>query len=202
MNKLLIILLVMQAAGSCAAQDTLNFPPPAFAPTVYASETTENIFIDGKLEETAWCKAPVIRDFFRIEPRQGGGYLYQTFVKIIFDKRNLYFGIYCKDSMGKAGVRVQDLKRDFEFGENDIFFLQLDPQNLKRFCVSFQTTPYGNQRDLQAFDDTNRDNEWDALWKVHTTITDSGWFAEFAIPFKSLRYEIPKGSDSVSWGLT
>ena len=184
------------------AQDTLNFPPPAIAPNVFAIETKESITIDGKLNEIIWQQAPIVKDFFKVEPRQGGNYLYQTAVKIIFDKKNLYFGVFCKDSIGKKGIRVQDLRRDFAFGENDIFFLQLDPQNLKRFCASFQTTPYGNQRDLQAFDDTYRDNEWDALWKVRTIITDSGWYAEFAIPFKSLRYETPKVADSVSWGLT
>jgi hypothetical protein len=185
-------------------QDTLtqgNFPPPFHAPIVYAIETKESITIDGKLNETVWQQAPVVEDFFRVEPRQGGKYLYHTAVKMLYDKKNLYFGVFCKDSMGKNGIRVQDLRRDFAFGENDIFFLQLDPQNLKRFCVSFQTTPYGNQRDLQVFDDAFRDNDWDALWRVRTTITDSGYYAEFAIPFVSLRYE-KQTPDSVSWGIT
>jgi hypothetical protein len=84
-----------------------------------------------------------------------------------------------------------------------IYFLySLILKNLKRFCVSFQTTPYGNQRDLQVFDGTFKDNDWDALWKVRTTITDSGYYAEFAIPFKSVRYENVNALDSVSWGIT
>lgn len=41
-------------------------------------------------------------------------------------------------------------------------YLQLDPQNLKRYCTSFQTTPLGTQRNLQIFDDTFKDNDWDA----------------------------------------
>lgn len=195
----------MLFAGQLLAQDSLsrsNFPPPAIAPVVYAIEANENILIDGKLNEPIWKDAPAINNFFRIEPRQGGRYLHDSWVKVLFDKRNLYFGVFCKDSVGKKGIRVQDLRRDFAFGENDVFFLQLDPQNLKRFCVSFQTTPYGNQRDLQVFDGTLRDNDWDALWKVRTAITDSGYYAEFAIPFKSLRYETAQPKDSVSWGIT
>jgi hypothetical protein len=190
---------------SVFSQDTLqatNFAPPTVAPVVYAIETKEPITTDGKLNEAIWKQAPIIKDFFRMEPRQGGKYLYETSVQVVFDKKNIYFGVFCKDSLGKKGVRVQDLRRDFIYGENDIFFLQLDPQNLKRFCVSFQTTPYGNQRDLQVFDGTLRDNDWDALWKVRTSITDSGYFAEFAIPFKSLRYDNPKNTDSLSWGIT
>jgi hypothetical protein len=87
-------------------------------------------------------------------------------------------GAFCKDSLGKNSIHVQDLRRDFSFGENDQFMIQLDPQNLKQYCVSFQTTPYGNQRDLQAFNDTNIDNDWNALWSVRTHRTDSGYFAE------------------------
>lgn len=188
-----------------SGQDSLklsgNFDPPATAPVVQAIEATEPIIVDGKLQEAVWQRAPVVKDFFRMEPRQGGDYQFRTEARVVFDRKNIYFGIFCRDSSGRKGIRVQDLRRDFIYGENDIFYLQLDPQNLKRFCVSFQTTPYGNQRDLQVFDDAFRDNDWDALWKVRTTITDSGYYAEFAIPFVSLRYSRPEGEE-VSWGLT
>jgi hypothetical protein len=184
------------------AQEVENFPPPKIPPIVTAIETKEKINVDGKLAEVIWKNVPEIKDFFRVEPRQGGKYLYETSVKVIFDKKNLYFGVFCKDSLGKKGIRVQDLRRDFSFGENDIFFLQLDPQNLNRFCVSFQTTPYGNQRDAQVFDGSLVDNDWDALWKVRTSITDEGYYAEFAIPFKSIRYDDKVKKDSIAWGVT
>jgi hypothetical protein len=189
---------------SLRAQDSLrqgDFAPPAQAPVIWATEVRAPVTVDGRLNEPIWQAAPLVTDFFRVEPRQGGPYRYPTTVQVLYDKKNLYIGVFCKDSMGKKGVRVQDLRRDFAFGENDIFFVQLDPQNLQRFCVSFQTTPYGNQRDLQVFDDSFRDNEWDALWRVRTSIADSGWYAEFAIPFVSLRYDRPR-TDSVSWGIT
>ncbi|HMN90685.1 MAG TPA: carbohydrate binding family 9 domain-containing protein, partial [Saprospiraceae bacterium] len=145
-----------------------NFPPPAQAPVVRAAPVQGTIKIDGKLDEPAWAAAPAINDFFRVEPRQGGNYLYHTEVKLLYDERNLYVGVFCRDSLGRQGVRVQDLRRDFAWGENDIFGIQLDAQNLKQYCVSFQTTPYGNQRDLQVFNDSNIDNDWNALWDVRT----------------------------------
>lgn len=183
------------------AQDSINFAPPAIAPSVYAVEAKENIVVDGRLNEQSWQAAPVIKDFFRVQPRQGGAYLFETFVKILFDKKNLYFGVFCKDPAGKKGVRVQDYRRDFTQEDNDQFMIQLDPQNLKRFCVSFQATPLGTQGDMQVFDEQLEDADWDGLWKVKTLITDSGYFAEFAIPFKTLRYQ-KQTSDSVTWNLT
>ncbi len=166
-----------------------------------AKEAVAGIRLDGKLDESDWSNASLVNQFFRIEPRQGGAYLYKTEVRVLYDARHLYFGVFCRDSLGRKGVRVQDLRRDFSWGENDIFGIQLDPQNLKQYCVSFQTTPYGNQRDLQVFNDDNRDNDWNALWAVRTIQTDTGYFAEFAIPFKSLRYETSE-TDSVAWGVT
>jgi hypothetical protein len=98
-------------ASQLAAQkgrDTLNFQPPAIHPSVFAVETTENLVLDGKLLEAVWQRAPIIDDFFRMEPRQGGSVHYATRVQVVFDKKNLYFGVFCKDSLGKKGVRVQD----------------------------------------------------------------------------------------------
>jgi len=196
-----LVFLLSLYAGVAYGQDTLNFPPPAAPPKIYAVEAQQDIMLDGKLDEADWQRAPVTGNFFRIQPRQGGTTQFTTEVKVLFDKRNLYFGVFCRDSAGRKGIRVQDYTRDFTYMGNDEFRIQLDPQSLKRFCVSFGTTPLGTQSDMQVFDDQFYDADWDALWRVKTTITDSGYYAEFAIPFKSLRYEKQR-SDSVGWNLT
>ncbi|HVX50251.1 MAG TPA: DUF5916 domain-containing protein, partial [Chitinophagaceae bacterium] len=197
----LITALAIILAGSIYAQDTINFPPPVIPATIRAIEAKENITVDGKLNEPSWQAAPVTGNFFRIQPRQGGNYAFKTFVRVLFDKKNLYFGVFCRDTIGKKGVRVLDFTRDFTYTQNDEFMVQLDPQNLKRFCVSFGATPLGTQGDMQVFDDQLVDPDWDALWRVKTTVTDSGWYAEFAIPFKSLRYE-RQTNDSTAWNVT
>jgi hypothetical protein len=194
------IMVVLQALPA-SAQNQEEFPPPLVTPVITAHPVTEAITVDGRLAEKAWNQAEIVKDFFRVEPRQGGAYQYPTFVKVLFDKQHLYFGAFCKDSLGKKGVRVQDLRRDFAYPENDVFAISLDPQNLKRYAMSFQTTPYGNQRDLQVFDGNLTDQDWDALWKVRTTVVDSGYVVEMAIPFKSLRYDYKKHPDSASFGL-
>lgn len=145
----------------------------------------------------------MVTNFFQIEPNQGAQAGFDTEVRVLYDKRYIYFGVYCKDTMGAKGVRVQDFRRDFQDSHSDMFSIQLDPQNLKQYCVSFHTTPLGTQRDLQVFNDNFQDPNWDALWRVKTTITDSGWFAEYAIPFVSLRYNLPKSeTEEVVWGIT
>ncbi|MEM6879440.1 MAG: DUF5916 domain-containing protein [Bacteroidota bacterium] len=158
--------------------------------------------MDGKLEEADWNLAAPITDFFRREPRQGGDIRYDTEVKFLYDDKFLYIGAFCKDSMGLKGVRIQDLRRDFSWGENDIFGIALDPQNLKQYAQAFQTTPYGNQRDFQNFNGNSFDTGWNTLWKVRTQRTDSGFAVEMAIPFKTLRYDLPENGEPVEWGVT
>lgn len=178
------------------------FPPTKTPPIIISKKAKGSIKIDGVLNELDWKNIKPITNFFRMEPTQGGRYNYSTEVKVLFDDKNLYIGAFCKDSIGKKGIRVQDLRRDFDFGENDVFGVQIDAQNTKQFSVSFQTTPYGNQKDLQVFNGKNKDLDWNTLWNVKTTRTKNGFYAEFAIPFKSLRYDIPKNNKPIEWGIT
>ncbi len=182
------------------AQET--FPPPEVPVEVTVIKTLGTIKLDGKLEDPDWEFATSITDFYRREPRQGGNYEHNTYVKFLYDDKYLYLGAFCQDSMGVKGVRVQDLRRDFSWGENDVFGVALDPQNLKQYALGFQTTPYGNQKDFQNFNGVNQDDGWNTLWKARTHRTDKGYFVEFAIPFKSLRYDSSKEGDAIEWGMT
>ena len=123
-------------------------------------------------------------------------------MKFLFDKKNLYVAAFCKDSAGTKGIRVQDLRRDFIWGNNDLFGLALDPQNLKQYAQAFQTTPYGNQRDFQNFNGNSFDTGWNTLWKVRTQRNKDGYTAEFEIPFKSLRYNAALEGEPIEWGVT
>ena len=183
------------------AQDE-NFPPPETPPIIEVIKAEKPIVVDGRLDEPDWKKAIPVSDFFRVEPRQGGPIRYKTEVKFLFNDKFLFVGAFCKDSTGLKGIRVQDLRRDFSWGENDIFGIALDPQNLKQYAQAFQTTPYGNQRDFQNFSGNNFDTGWNTLWTVRTQRTKEGYTVEFAIPFKTLRYNSPENGETVEWGVT
>ena len=179
-----------------------NFPPAEKPIEIKATKTNNKIIIDGKLNELDWNNAKPVANFFKVEPVQAEKIINPTEVRILFDDKNLYIGVFAKDSLGKKGVRIQDLRRDFNMFENDIFGIQIDAQNTKQYAISFQTTPYGNQLDLQSFNDRIRDTSWNALWSVRTSRTDKGYFAEFSIPFKSIRYDNPVEGKPISWGIT
>ncbi|HAP61764.1 MAG TPA: hypothetical protein DCR93_20450, partial [Cytophagales bacterium] len=197
-----IFIVTLVFAYTAHAQEDENFPPPESPPVVEAYRLKGNLSVDGRLDEADWQQGEPVTDFFRREPRQGGPIKYQTRVKFLYDNKNLYVGIWCEDSVGLKGLRVQDLRRDFSWGENDIVGVALDPQNLKQYAQAFQTTPYGNQRDFQNFNGNVYDGGWNTLWRVRTQRDSLGYTAEFSIPFKTLRYDMPEEGQPVEWGVT
>lgn len=202
MKKIILLSLGFLTLYNITAQEIDNFPPPKIPKKIKASRAIDKIIIDGKLDEADWQNCKPVTDFFRVEPIQGGIVKNSTVVRVLYDDKNLYFGVLAKDSLGKKGVRIQDLRRDFNSGENDVFGIQIDAQNTKQYAASFQTTPFGNQLDLQSFNDSNTDQDWNALWSVRTRRTEEGYYAEFAIPFKSVRYDKPIDGVPVEWGIT
>jgi len=192
------LLIAINQQGYTQSQDqVVTFAPIDLPKTMRATKANTRILIDGKLTEAEWKLADSISNFFQIQPLQGSAANPDTKVKVLYDDKFLYIGSFNYDSLGKKGIRVPDLSRDFSFGTNDIFGISLDPFLDKRNAIVFQTNPHGAQRDLLAFDDQLFDRDWDALWRVRTQRTDSGWSTEMAIPWKTLRY--PK--DSSEWGI-
>lgn len=194
MNRLAIKLLPLLGVISfCSVHAQATFSPPAHAPEWRATKATAKIQIDGKLDESDWAAAAPLQDFTQYEPRQGEKPSFRTEVKFLFDRQHLYIGAICMDSAGRKGIRVPNLQRDFSFDENDLFGIAIDGLLDRRNAMAFQTNPHGAQRELLISDGTNFNREWISLWNVQTQRHDWGWVAEFAIPWKSLRYN--PGSD-------
>ncbi len=180
-----------------------SFPPPVHPYKIKVARTHGKIIIDGNLDEKDWQEARIIGDFVQVEPHQGAKPRFGSEIKILFDSTNLYIGAYLHDSIHSAhDIRVQDLSRDFEFQNGDIFGVRIDAFNGKRNCLGFDTNPYGVQRDIQVFDSQVFELNWNALWKVKTRRDEKGWYAEFAIPFSSIRYPKNREASSNIWGMT
>lgn len=164
-------------------------PTPETRRTIVARRTTERIVVDGRLDEAAWRLAPVARDFAQVRQDFAPTTRYPTEVRILFDDEHMYVGAFNADSAGLSTLRMQDLRRDFESGESDVFGVTFGSLGDGRTAFQFQASPLGSQADVQAFDGGDVANfNWDALWRVRTTRSDSGWVAEFAIPWRSMRY--------------
>jgi hypothetical protein len=165
-----------------------TFKPDSVKPQVWAIPTTDNIRLDGKLQETSWTKAKPATSFTQVEPNQEHKANDSTEVRILYDDRYIYVAAFCRDTLGTKSLKAPDLMRDFNWRAHDTFAIVFDGFCDHRNGMSFVTNPYGAQKDYLSFDDTYFDSDWNGLWQVRTSRSDSGWVAEFAIPWKTLRY--------------
>ena len=155
---------------------------------VTAVYTESRITLDGNLNEPVWETAEPAKDFIQKEPSEGEPASEWTEVRILYDRENLYIGAYCHDRTPQQIV-VRDVTRDFEPLDQDIFGVELDTFNDDRNGFTVLTTPKGGLRDMQFFNEGREVNDnWDGVWYVETRIQEDGWTAEFAIPFKTLRF--------------
>ena len=197
MKKLLILFLFLPIITN--AQDAEVFKPDSIKKELNAVEIDTPLQIDGILDEADWGKAKPSPRFTQINPYQGEDPNFDTEIKVLYDETYLYLGVICLDSLGKKAIRATDFKRDFNFRTHDLITMGFDGFNDERNAMSFAVNPYGVQRDYLSFDAMYYDIEWDGLWRTRTTRTDSGWIAEIAIPWKTLRYPEVDG-EVQNWG--
>lgn len=191
MPKILLRLLLSSAflpICHLKAQDAIIFKPDSIRRQIEAVKIEGNLKIDGSLADKEWRFAKPSSRYVMVEPHQGASPNHETDIRILYNKQYLYAGFFAKDSLGKKAIRAIDFKRDFYFAAHDLVNITFDAFNDKRNGMAFSSNAYGVQRDLLTLDDTYFDVEWDGLWRVRTNRTDSGWYAEFAIPWATLRY--------------
>jgi len=216
-------LLAVFVASTLTAQDRPVSDEAGGEPTALPSgvAVTAGIanppLIDGRLDDAAWGLAAPMTGFTQREPRDGQPASERTEVRVIFDEEALYVGVWAFDSRPAeivAGERI----RDYEVSASDNVILIFDTYRDQQNGFVFGTTPAGIEYDGQVANEgqgggrfggggggRNRfqsgsgggfNKNWDGSWTVATSLDGAGWYAEFRIPFNTLRY----GTDSPSWG--
>ena len=171
-------------------------------PTTYQAEayrTFQSIEIDGDFSETDWQQAKPINQFVQTEPDEGRPITESTEVRILYDDKNIYFGFTCS-SAHRNNIVANEMRRDADdLRENDNVFILLDTYNDKRNGVFFRINPLGAMQDIALTNSGDSQNRsWDAVWECLSTINDTYWTTEIAIPFSQLRFN---RSDPMVWGV-
>lgn len=148
------------------------------------------INIDGVIDEGTWKNAAVASNFYLNYPVDTMAAPFQTEVRAAFDEDFFYLSFVCYDDE-KPNV-VQSLRRDFDWGLNDNVGIYMDPYNDFTNGFYFNVSPYGVQREGVmsggGTGDGGYNPNWDNKWYSAVKRLDDRWIAEFAIPFKSFRY--------------
>ena len=177
----------------------VNAQSEPMPPRTSAHRISQNIKVDGNLDEPPWQNAHPIKRLFQIQPNQGEPMTQPTEVRILYDDQNLYLGFVCFDSEIEKLV-ANEMRRDSEgLRSNDYGFLLLDTYNDRRNAVAFRFNPLGGMEDTAVSNGGDSLNtSWDIVWECRSKINPDNWTVELAIPFSQLRFE---RSDVMTWGM-
>lgn len=165
--------------------------------------------LDGDIiNDSVWKTITPIKNLTQIRPSFGAKASEETAIRVGYTKTTLYVGVVCFDSSPESIV-ISGARRDSDLSNDDSFLFILDTYNDKQNGFLFGTNASGMEYDAQidnegignssingAVGGTNLN--WDASWTVKTQKGNYGWSAEFAIPFRSLRFA---SGENKTWGI-
>jgi len=209
MRRLVVaLLLVLPLARGLPAGQT---PPTATAHVVATPPV-----IDGRLTDPAWLEATPVTGFIQRELHEGAPITERTEVRILTDGQALYVGAWLYDS-DPTGIVGGEKVRDGDISKSDYFGIVLDTYHDRQNGFVFTTTPAGIEYDAQVVNEGEGGGiqlpgqtrvmagslggfnlNWDGTWTVATSVDSAGWYAEFRIPFTTLRYG---AGEQQTWGL-
>ncbi len=169
------------------------------APTVRAVRTPKPPVLDGLVTEEVWQLAEPATGFRQKDPQEGEPASELTAIRILHDTQHLYVGIVASDS-NPDGIRATELRRDDSLRNDDIVEIILDTFHDHRNGYLFRINPLGTQYDATVTNEGQTTNaNWDEKWDSVARVTEAGWSAEIAIPFKILRFAA-EGQEA-AWGI-
>src|SRR5918995_6339202 len=203
-------------APADGAQQSGGKTEAASARSVAATRVEQGPAIDGDLAgDPVWQAAAPASEFWQEQPDEGQPSSEKTEVRIVYTADTLYVGVMCYDR-DPGSIIVSDSRRDAPLDDTDSFRIIFDTYRDRVNGFVFGTNPAGIEYDGQVTNEGQGGGglgssqrtqagsgggfnvNWDGAWTVRARITDVGWTAEFAIPFRTLRF--PPGMNQ-TWGV-
>lgn len=152
--------------------------------------------IDGEMDEI-WNTASAIEDLHQVQPIEFAVPSEKTILRVLYNDDFLYFSgmmyhenhndIVANKLIQRSGLRNDDKIR-----------IYINPFNDDRNGYLFQVNANGVRQDA-IFENVRSTNfAWESIFYSAVSRTEYGWYAEMAIPFKSISFD--PGSDE--WGIS
>ncbi|PKV51498.1 carbohydrate binding protein with CBM9 domain [Aquimarina sp. MAR_2010_214] len=151
--------------------------------------------IDGVLNDEVWKTLPAHGNFQMWQPGNEGEIPkeIQSEVKMAYDNKAVYFGVYLYDSQPDTVLR-QFSQRDDIFVQADHFSIAINTYNDGVNETRFFITSAGTIGDARA-NQFNEDFSYNVVFDAKVSFDDQGWYAEFKIPYNALRFPEVKVQD-------
>ncbi len=151
--------------------------------------------IDAELEEAAWDLVEWSGQYTEYEPDVGTEPSEQTYMKIIYDNKNIYFAFKCMQADMDILEKRMGRRDDFP---GDWVEVNIDSYNDDRTAFSFTISVSGVKGDQFISNNDDFDDSWNPIWYAKTRIGNEAWYAEFRVPLSQLRFS---SEDEQVWGL-
>lgn len=145
--------------------------------------------IDGVISPGEWAAAAHSDAFRQIEPRENVPPVERTEFWVTYDSDFVYIAVRSHDSAGRTGIRAYSMQHDQDNGSDDIVRVVFDTFNRENDGYYFALTAAGGRHEGLIQNKQDANPEWDSIWFGRTSIDETGWNAEFAIPVKSIAFD-------------
>ena len=109
-------------------------------PVALATRLSQEITVNGVLDESAWTAASPIADLTQTLPNEGDPVSEYTEVRVLYDDAAIYIGVRLDD---RSPVTTRLARRDSGLGDSDRFVLMLDSYHDHETAYRFWTNPSG-----------------------------------------------------------
>lgn len=166
--------------------------------TLPARKITEQLVIDGIPDEAAWHSAPAVDAFTQFEPHMGAPVSMPTVAKVLYNDDWIYIAFICRDPEPDKIIVGMNKRDGLQMGVDSVT-VSLDTFHDGRSAYYFRTNVIGVQHDGRISENGQvADTLWDGIWMSAGARNEDGWSAEFAIPFRHIKYH--PGMDQ-TWGI-
>lgn len=182
-------------------------------PVAQANVFEQAPLIDGNvLNDPVWLAVEPITELWQTQPYAGQPASEPTEIRIAYNAETFFISVVAYDA-NPRGLVISDARRDASLDNTDCFMFILDTYNDGQNGFVFGTNSQGVEYDAQVNNEgqgnfnSNRQQggtiggfniNWDASWEVKAEVGDYGWSAEFAIPFRTIRFASGEGQ---VWGI-
>ena len=184
-------MLLLLSGASAAAHDN----PESGVPSLKAFKTTEEIRVDGVLDEPFWQQCETSSDFIDIRTQAVADQ--QTIVRIAYTNTHLYISCVCfDDDIGE--LHATERREDRAFNGDDFVEVHIDPMHSHRAKYAFFTNPLGTPYDANEGPSGQFNIGWTAEWELEAEVEEDRWTFEMSIPLSVMNFN---QADGQTWGL-
>ncbi len=137
--------------------------------------------IDGKLDEDIWQRLESHGDFYLTNPATLAKPMHDTRVRMYYSSKGLHIGVDAYQPPETLIARLSG--RDSWILGRDWIHVALDTSGTGRYGFFFELNLGDSKTDGTVLPEKQMAFDWDGPWHGATHINDSGWSAEYMIPW-------------------